>query len=448
MACNAGPKIVNDGLVLALDAGNTESYPTPITYVGGTSESSDSSSFTLNGLQAGDLVLYFGARDSSTLNTPTGESWTAIPGLGTQPDNDGTPSSAAFYVFASGTSVTASGLNILSRSVHVMIAFRNVDSTNPFDVNATQVDLIGGLPNPPSITPVTNNSMIVAVGLQDDEDIATSISPPTGYTTALNMDSQGGANDAGLSGATIMTAYKLLATAAAEDPGAFTSSNGGAIDPNKGISIALRSENTTTSTSTWTDLSGKGNNGTLTNGPTFDSGNGGSIVFDGTDDYVTTGTTLTDADELYANTGNAWSTSSWFNVDVISGVNKTVTGRSGGFGVLASYGVWINDANLRVILRGGTTTDISTSIATNTWYNVVVTWDGTTANGYLNGEYYTTIPVGTASNQTTYNFNIGATQSGLLHYFDGKISQTLVYNRALTAAEVTQNFNALRGRFE
>ena len=36
----------------------------------------------------------------------------------------------------------------------------------------------------------------------------------------------------------------------------------------------------------WTDLSGNGNNGTLTNGPTFDSGNGGSIVFDGVNDYV------------------------------------------------------------------------------------------------------------------------------------------------------------------
>ena len=37
---------------------------------------------------------------------------------------------------------------------------------------------------------------------------------------------------------------------------------------------------------TWTDISSKGNNGTLTNGPTFSSGNGGAIVFDGTNDYV------------------------------------------------------------------------------------------------------------------------------------------------------------------
>ncbi len=40
---------------------------------------------------------------------------------------------------------------------------------------------------------------------------------------------------------------------------------------------------------TWTDLSGNGNTGTLTNGPTFSSANGGSIVFDGVDDYVNCG---------------------------------------------------------------------------------------------------------------------------------------------------------------
>jgi len=110
------------------------------------------------------------------------------------------------------------------------------------------------------------------------------------------------------------------------------------------------------------------------------------------------------------------------------------------------YAVWFNNADLRVRLRGGTITDISTSIATNTWYNVVVTWDGTTANGYLNGQFVTTLAVGTASNQTN-TFTIGATASGAQDPFEGKISQTLVYNRALTASEVTQNYNAHRGRY-
>ncbi len=43
----------------------------------------------------------------------------------------------------------------------------------------------------------------------------------------------------------------------------------------------------TGSGTTWRDLSGNSNNGTLTNGPTFNAANMGAIVFDGTDDKVT-----------------------------------------------------------------------------------------------------------------------------------------------------------------
>jgi hypothetical protein len=216
-----------------------------------------------------------------------------------------------------------------------------------------------------------------------------------------------------------------------------------------GLVLALDAGNTKSypgSGTAWTDLSGNGNTGTLTGGPTFDGANLGSIVFDGVDDYVTTGTTLTDADELFADTGTAWSTSSWFNVDVISGTNRAVTGRGGGTGTAAVYAVWIENNNLRVRLRGATVTNISTSIASNTWYNVVVTWDGTTANGYLNGQFGTTLVAGTVPNQTN-TFTVGATNSGTNAKFDGKISQTLVYNRALTASEIQQNFNATRGRY-
>ena len=56
-----------------------------------------------------------------------------------------------------------------------------------------------------------------------------------------------------------------------------------------GLVLALDAANTKSypgSGTTWTDLSGRGNTGTLTNGPTYSSANGGSIVFDGTNDYV------------------------------------------------------------------------------------------------------------------------------------------------------------------
>lgn len=56
-----------------------------------------------------------------------------------------------------------------------------------------------------------------------------------------------------------------------------------------GLILSLDAANTRSypgSGTVWTDLSRSGINGTLTNGPTFNTANGGNIVLDGTDDYV------------------------------------------------------------------------------------------------------------------------------------------------------------------
>jgi hypothetical protein len=197
---------------------------------------------------------------------------------------------------------------------------------------------------------------------------------------------------------------------------------------------------------TWSDLSGQGNNATLTNGPTYSSADGGSIVFDGSNDYVTTGNELDPvADGLFADSSSSWSVTSWFNSDTVASGDRAITGKGGGTGSSATYVTYQSSGNLNVRLRGGTITTVS-SISANTWYQVTVTWDGTTAKSYLNGAFTTNLAVGTASKQTN-NFCIGATASGVNNFFDGKISFTSVYDRALTAAEVTQNFDALKGRY-
>ncbi len=299
-----------------------------IFYVTGTSNSNPgTSSFTLSGLQPGDFVLYFGAEDFFDLNTPTGENWTAVPNIGTQPDNDGNPDSAVFYVFATGTSVTASGLVTGQQEVHVMIAFRNVNPANPFDVNPSTNSGTGssGLPNPPSITPVTNNSMIVAAGFLDDDDVAAVISPPTGYTTAVNMDSQGGTNQSGISGATIMTAYKLLTTAAAEDPGAFTSSIS-VTDDNKGITIALRPR--TTAVSAYLLANGGGTDARIENTAPNSGG------FD-----------------------DAWLDPTWLStsqtIDNISGFDQPTTTQV----TVPATGIYIVNVNLEINTAGANTND-------------------------------------------------------------------------------------------
>ena len=303
--------------------GNAPTVGSDISYVTGTSDVTNSTSFTLSGLQAGDLVLYFGAEDATAVNTPTGENWVAIPGLGTQPDNDGNPNSASYYAFSSGTSVTASGLLTGNSHVRVMIAFRNVSPAFPFDVDAIQNSGGSGLPDPPSITPVTDNSMIVAVGFLDDESQAATINPPTGYTTAINQDDQGGANDSGLGGATIMTAYKFLTTAAAENPGVFTGSGS---DPQKGITIALRPKTTAVSA--------------------YILANGG-----GTDARIEdTNTTATGVDDNWLNP--TW-LSTTQSIDNISGFDQPTTTQV----TVPATGIYIVNVNLEINTGAANTND-------------------------------------------------------------------------------------------
>ena len=156
-----------------------------------------------------------------------GGSWIAVDGTGTQPDNDGVPNSSAFYKFSTGTSVSAS--NLTSQSVHVMIAFRGVDTSDPFGSTATRQSS-SGMPDPASITVNNSNSMVLIVGLLDDDDIASSVTAPAGYTLAEVQDTD--SDDC-----TVMTAYKSLTGTGTEDPGTF---GGSGSDSYKAYTLELK----------------------------------------------------------------------------------------------------------------------------------------------------------------------------------------------------------------
>jgi hypothetical protein len=189
---------------------------------------------------------------------------------------------------------------------------------------------------------------------------------------------------------------------------------------------------------TWTDLSGSGFNGTLTNGPTFGSADGGSIVFDGTNDIVTT---------TYVST-NTYTFSAWFKTNVVSsGFRNIISIPTPNYSLIlldddtSNLGFWTNDA-----LSGSA---LSTpTISTNTWYNVVFVREGNSITGgykaYLNGILYGNANTGTWS--TTASLSVGG-RTDVSQPLNGNISQVLIYNRALSALEVSQNFNALRGRY-
>ena len=193
-----------------------------------------------------------------------------------------------------------------------------------------------------------------------------------------------------------------------------------------------------TSGVTWYDLSNSGNNGTLTNGPTFNSSNGGNIVFDGVDDYISCGNSA--SVQINQGTISAWVKAS----SPGSGYRGIITkqGNYGLFirdGVLASYD-WGNNQNI--------TTNIN--IADDSWKHVAMTFTtntGTPSNNaiiYLNGSAVLTTTI--KYSVDTVGLQIG-NGGDAVQYISGNIAGASLYNRPLSAAEVLQNYNAQKSRY-
>ena len=192
----------------------------------------------------------------------------------------------------------------------------------------------------------------------------------------------------------------------------------------------------------WNDLSGNGNNGTLTNGPTYSSANGGSLAFNGTN-YISSFPTQ-------ISTTDSRTVSCFFRTNV-----TTRNGLCGTRGNAVATG-WVLTVNqplsgsLNYFHTAGSGIDVAAGISINTWYNACVTYDVATATAtlYLNGAQIGS-PVTSFSAMTPSVFNgaIGAEDGQFNNKFNGNIAQVQVYNRALTAAEIQQNYNALKHRY-
>jgi hypothetical protein len=198
---------------------------------------------------------------------------------------------------------------------------------------------------------------------------------------------------------------------------------------------------------TWFDLAA-GNNGTLVNGPTYNSSNGGSLVFDGINDYVDCGLSNID---LPTNI----TLSAWINQSTLSGYKNIIT-KEDSTGTGMDYGLTTSpNGNLYFWFHNGSykihesTTNTINSI--NTWYNVVSVFDDVNnrVKMYVNGiEIYNQPETTSLLAHVNSKLFIGwrsSFQNGQSFY--GNISLTKVYNRALSATEVLQNFNSSRGRF-
>jgi hypothetical protein len=206
---------------------------------------------------------------------------------------------------------------------------------------------------------------------------------------------------------------------------------------------------------TWTDLSGNGNNGTLVNGPTYSSTFGGSFLLDDTDDEITlggidwntlgstrnftfmfgakkiaygTGGNNTGDSFLFQGASNGY-TNGWRITESSSGTPGTgFTGRHqytfGSPAISANYSIQDAIANRFTICA--------------------LTQNGASVFGFLNG---ITSTATFGSYVSGANSGVMGRQTGGVGRFNGYISFVLAYNRALTAQEIQQNFNATRSRY-
>ena len=197
---------------------------------------------------------------------------------------------------------------------------------------------------------------------------------------------------------------------------------------------------------TWSDLAGS-NNGTLTNGPTFDAGNGGSIVFDGSNDYITLG----DVSSLKLAT--SFTLECWAKTDGTSNV-RSIAGNIDTTSDNCNYRIALtnnNDLAVGQFTSGGAFKSTSiTGPSNNTWNHYVLTWDNANLIIYLNTISASTSHSGSTPDTNSTNFYIGRfTSSGgsANDFWDGQQSSVRVYNRALSADEVRSNYEATIGRY-
>ena len=201
---------------------------------------------------------------------------------------------------------------------------------------------------------------------------------------------------------------------------------------NDGLVLCLDATNLKSypgSGNTWYNLISGGVNGTLTNGATYSSANGGVIALDGVNDYIDVPINLTNTNYTimgaarYVVVGGR--TFSGKNNNWLMGHWSSTTQNYYAEGWVSGVGAGPSDTNWRIYAATG-------NYSGDSWAHYV--------NGVLNAG-----PNNGGSNGPN-GFAIGS-YVGSSEFSNSHISNLLVYNRVLSAEEIQQNFNALRGRF-
>ena len=171
---------------------------------------------------------------------------------------------------------------------------------------------------------------------------------------------------------------------------------------------------------------------TLVNGVGFGTSNSGSFIFDGTNDYIDTQTSFIPT---------RYTVFAWFMLHTQSANRFQIIYESGYAQIFLSsqsISFWYKNSSPYWLPY-----DINLSF--NTWYQVCVVNDSNLKSVYLNGNFGSSVS-DSSNYQPNDTVQIGSNQ-GTIEFLNGKIGQFSAYNRALSAAEIKQNYNASKKRY-
>ena len=223
---------------------------------------------------------------------------------------------------------------------------------------------------------------------------------------------------------------------------------GGVVSSLNGYTIHTFLTNGTFTTLQWLNKTGNGNDGFLANGPTHSSSNGGVLIFDGTNDYISLG-----ASTLYlpsvSHALEIWVKSPSLGSGMNAGGLISIT-----YGIIMQisggnlyYAVYNSDTSAHIISAATTGLNLHDDI----WHHIVCTKGTSTFEMYVDGVVKQTGSFsGAWSGTNTWSAmsaTVGSNPNDVYYYLKGSVGLAKIYNKALSAAEVKQNFNASRARF-
>lgn len=196
---------------------------------------------------------------------------------------------------------------------------------------------------------------------------------------------------------------------------------------------------------TWTDLSGSNNTGTLVNGPTFSPANGGSIVIDGVDDYVN----IPNSNSI---TSNVVTVSLFFRYVTVNNYYGNLISLATAAGGFSGWNIYIYQNRIYAQIKateGAGVRDLTGPILTvGNWYNVTLrSVSSGTSSFLINNVNYQSTSTMSYTVTTDQPLRIARATDTFWTNFGGNIGSLFIYSRSLSDAELTTNYNRFKGRF-